>query len=224
MLVRYCDDLVVLCRSQKEAEGALVALTEILQGLGLEPKASKTRIVHLVEGAEGLDFLGFHHRWVSDRPSRSRHRVSFLARWPTRQAMQRARDRIRQFTMRSRVLLPVEEVVGSLNRFLRGWVGFFRYGNSTQHFIDIRWYAQIRLARFVAKRHGRRPAFGRWLVGVVWPTSSAWSTCQGSSLRHGRTGHGGESRMPTVNGVGELDAGEPHAQFDGRALETEQSR
>ena len=30
--------------------------------------------------------------------------------------------------------------------------------------------------------------------------------------------------MPTVNGVGELGAGEPHAQFDGRALETEQSR
>jgi hypothetical protein len=30
--------------------------------------------------------------------------------------------------------------------------------------------------------------------------------------------------MPAVNGVGELGAGEPHAQFDGRALETEQSR
>jgi len=30
-----------------------------------------------------------------------------------------------------------------------------------------RWYAQMRLARFVAKRHGRRPAFGRWVVGVV---------------------------------------------------------
>lgn len=26
--------------------------------------------------------------------------------------------------------------------------------------------------------------------------------------------------MPAVNGVGELGAGEPHAQFDGRALET----
>ena len=62
VLVRYCDDLVVLCRSQKEAESALVALTEILHGLGLEPKASKTRIVHLAEGGEGLDFLGFHRR------------------------------------------------------------------------------------------------------------------------------------------------------------------
>jgi len=25
----------------------------------------------------------------------------------------------------------------------------------------------MRLARFVAKRHGRRPAFGRWMVGIV---------------------------------------------------------
>ncbi|MGH9267539.1 MAG: reverse transcriptase domain-containing protein, partial [Acidimicrobiales bacterium] len=167
VLVRYCDDLVVMCRSQKEAEGALGALTDILHGLGLEPKASKTRTVHLVEGGEGLDFLGFHHRWVSNRSSRSRQHVSFLARWPTRQAMQRARDRIRELTMRRWVLLPVEDVVGSLNRFLRGWAGFFRYGNSSQHFIDIRWYAQMRLARFVAKRHGRRPAFGRWMVGVA---------------------------------------------------------
>jgi len=58
VLVRYCDDLVVLCRSRKEAEGALGALTDILHGLGMEPKASKTRIVQLVEGGEGLDFLG----------------------------------------------------------------------------------------------------------------------------------------------------------------------
>ncbi|MDQ4004956.1 MAG: reverse transcriptase domain-containing protein, partial [Actinomycetota bacterium] len=34
VLVRYCDDLVVMCRSQKEAEGALGALTDILHGLG----------------------------------------------------------------------------------------------------------------------------------------------------------------------------------------------
>jgi hypothetical protein len=30
--------------------------------LGLEPKAAKTRIVHLAVGEEGFDFLGFHHR------------------------------------------------------------------------------------------------------------------------------------------------------------------
>ena len=168
VLVRYCDDLVVACRSRQEAERALAALTAILADLGLEPKAAKTRIVHLAEGGEGLDFLGFHHRWVRSSSPRFRH-VLFLARWPTRQAMQHARDRIRELTMRRRVLLPVEVVVREINGFLRGWAGFYRYGNSARHLIEIRWYALMRLARFVAKRHGRRPAFGNWVVGVVSP-------------------------------------------------------
>ncbi|WP_420826234.1 group II intron maturase-specific domain-containing protein [Egibacter rhizosphaerae] len=41
--------------------------------LGLRPKASKTVIVHLHEGGEGLDFLGFHHRWVRAKSRRNRH-------------------------------------------------------------------------------------------------------------------------------------------------------
>ncbi len=40
-------------------------LTVLLADLGLQPKAAKTRIVHLrVDGGEGFDFLGFHHRLV----------------------------------------------------------------------------------------------------------------------------------------------------------------
>ena len=46
VLVRYCDDLVVMCRSREQAEAALERLTVLLGDLGLEPKASKTRIVH----------------------------------------------------------------------------------------------------------------------------------------------------------------------------------
>jgi hypothetical protein len=57
VLVRYADDLV-LCHSEREAEAALVSLRSILAELGLRLKAAKTRIVHLREGGEGLDFLG----------------------------------------------------------------------------------------------------------------------------------------------------------------------
>jgi group II intron reverse transcriptase/maturase len=64
VLVRYADDLVVLCHSKREAEAALVSLRSILAESGLELKQAKTRIVHLREGGEGLDFLGFHHRRV----------------------------------------------------------------------------------------------------------------------------------------------------------------
>lgn len=159
VLVRYADDLVVMCRSKGEAERALSALTALLAQLGLEPKLAKTRIVHLTEGGPGLDFLGFHHRWVRADSPKHRH-VRFLARWPSRKAMQHARDRIREITDRRRLLLPVEQIVGELNQFLRGWAGYFRYGNSTRQLALIRLYAVDRLARFVAKRHKRSWRYG----------------------------------------------------------------
>src|SRR3954454_471837 len=42
-----------------------------------------------------------------------------------------------------------------------------------------------------------------------------------SSSHPGPTGPGGSSRTPPVKNVGEPCAGEPHARFDGRELETE---
>src|SRR5487761_1033069 len=107
--VRFCERrgvqvppatlLVVMCRSREEAEAALAALRSILSELGLTLKEAKTRIVELREGGEGLDFLGFHHRWVRGNTPASRH-LCFLVRWPSRQAMQRARGRLREVTDR----------------------------------------------------------------------------------------------------------------------------
>ena len=114
VLVRYCDDLVVMCSTRRQAEDALARLTTVLARLGLELKAAKTRIVHLTEDkdAEGFDFLGFHHRWVRAQGKVKPSRVCFLARWPSRKAAQHARDRIRQITDRKRLLLPNEWIVG----------------------------------------------------------------------------------------------------------------
>ena len=94
-LARFADDLVVMCWSRRQAERALERLTGLLAGLGLEPKAAKTRIVHLQAGGEGFDFLGFHHRLVRAWGRTGARRVTFLARWPSDKAMQHARDRIR---------------------------------------------------------------------------------------------------------------------------------
>ena len=158
--VRYADDLVVLCRSQGQAVAALARLTSLLADLGLQPKQAKTRIVHLTDGGEGLDFLGFHHRLVHPRLVHGTSQFTFLARWPSRKAMQHARDRIRFMTMRARLAAPVEQVVQELNLFLRGWAGYFRYGNSAQAFDKTCNYAVMRLALFLAKRHQRPSAWG----------------------------------------------------------------
>jgi hypothetical protein len=125
--------------------------------------------VHLEEGGEGLDFLGFHHRWVRSRGVRGKRGVTFLARWPSDKAMQRARDRIRELTARSRLLLPVEAVVQDINMFLRGWAGFFRYGHSTIRLDKIREYARHRLAIFLGKRHERGRRFGLNVVAYASP-------------------------------------------------------
>jgi len=129
----------------------------------LEPKQAKTRIVRLVEGGEGVDFLGFHHRWVRSRDARFKH-VAFLARWPSRQAMQHARDRVRELTGRDRLRWPVEQVVGDLNRFLRGWAGYFRYGNSTVQFDQIIRHADRRLALLIAHRYQQPWRYGRQVL------------------------------------------------------------
>jgi RNA-directed DNA polymerase len=162
VLVRYADDLVVMCRTRQEADDALMALKAILGELGLQTKDAKTRVVHLREGGEGFDFLGFHHRYVRGNTRRSRH-LCFLARWPSRQATQHARDRIRELTDRSRLLVDVDTIVQQVNRFLHGWVGYFRYGNSARAFDKITVHAVNRLAGFVAKRHKRSRSYG-WLV------------------------------------------------------------
>jgi group II intron reverse transcriptase/maturase len=167
VLVRYADDLVVMCKSQQQAEAALARLTALLADLGLEPKAAKTRIVHLQVGGEGLEFLGFHHRLVSSQGRVGGKGVTFLARWPTRKAMQRARDRIRELTLRSRLRLPVEVVVEDVNRFLRGWSAYFRYGNSADSFDKINRYARERMAIFIAKRYRRSRAFGWYVVAFA---------------------------------------------------------
>jgi hypothetical protein len=126
-----------------------LALEAILGERGLSHKRAKTRIAHLREGGEGFDFLGFHHRYVRGRTPRSRH-LTFLVRWPSRQAVRHARNRVREITARDRLLLPVEDVVQDLNWFLRGWAGYFRYGNFAQFFDKISLYALNRLAILVA--------------------------------------------------------------------------
>jgi len=163
VLVRFADDLLVVCKSRQQAQAALARLRELLADLGLAPKEAKTRIVELAVGGEGFDFLGFHHRMVRSRGTRGRRGVAFLARWPSDRAMRRARDRITELTVRSRLRLPVEEVVKDLNRFLRGWANYFRYGHCTDRFRKIEQHARDRLAVFLGKRHKRGRGFG-WSV------------------------------------------------------------
>ena len=179
VLVRYADDAIVMCWSRSQAERALERLTALLADLGLEPKAAKTRIVHLEVGGGGLDFLGFHHRLVRSPGLNGKRPVTFLARWPADKAMQHARDRIRELTRRSRLLLAPEWIVEDLNRFLGGWSAYLRFGNSAARFEKIRSYARMRLALFISKRHRRSRTSGWSVVTYQSPNQLGLITLPG---------------------------------------------
>ena len=154
-LTRYCDDLVIVCRTRADAETALQVLVQLLAELGLEVAEAKTRLVD-VDGGEGFDFLGFHHRKVRSVRNPS---VRFLASWPGHAAMHRARGRVREILARQNLLRPVVDVITDVNRFLRGWGGYFRRGNSTRHFNRLDRYVTRRVARFISMKC-EHPGFG----------------------------------------------------------------
>src|SRR5439155_26027525 len=56
-MVRYADDLVVLCRSREEAERALERMQAWVTRAGVRLHPDKTRIVDASQ-AGGFDFLG----------------------------------------------------------------------------------------------------------------------------------------------------------------------
>jgi RNA-directed DNA polymerase len=178
VLVRFADDLIAMCWSRDQAQRALASLTRLLAELGLQPKAAKTRIVHLEVGGEGLDFLGFHHRLARSKGLNGRRPVSFLARWPTDKAMRHARDRIRDIA-RSTRMLPMETVVEDLNRFLGGWAAYFRYGHSHRQFTKIRFLAAERLALLLARRHNRSRDFGWRMLARASPSYLGLITLSG---------------------------------------------
>jgi RNA-directed DNA polymerase len=170
MLVRYADDFIVLCASRTRAEEARRRIGEILADLGLQLHPDKTRIACLTRGHEGFDFLGFHLHKVEAWKRRGRY---YLQRWPSGRAMAAIRAKIREATDRRYVGHPIEWVVGNLNRVLRGWGAYFRYGNSARKFADIDSYVHERLAIFASIKHGlryhrnwTRRFTGVWLRGL----------------------------------------------------------
>lgn len=151
VLVRYADDFVILCRTQARAEQARVLAGEILGRLGLVLHPDKTRIACLTRGREGFDFLGFHHHKMESWKRRGRW---YLQRWPSARAMKSIRTKVHDLTTRRSVGLSVDDVVARLNRVLRGWGAYFRYGHSSRKFDVIDGYVHERLAIFASDKYG----------------------------------------------------------------------
>ena len=162
-LVRYADDLVVVCKTRQQCEEAERRIRVILARLGLELHPDKTRRVELYDGKQGFDFLGCHFRkrlsgaiW-----ERERKRKYFLHRQPSRRAMKRIRQRVRDATPRGRCHADLRTVIADLNPILRGWGAYFRTGNAARSFNQIDSFVYERLKALRVKRAGRQLTAGK---------------------------------------------------------------
>ncbi len=161
-LVRYADDFVVLARYQGGRLRQWIETT--LEGrFGLTLNREKTQVVRLGPiGGAGLDFLGFTLRYEhSVLPNSDR----YLHVGPSRKAMQRVRQKLREQTAPRNCYKPAPVVVADVNRLLRGWSQYFGYGHPRRAFASVNYHALTRLSIHLRRRsqRGCRPAGDRSL-------------------------------------------------------------
>lgn len=148
VLVRYADDLVILCRTKRDAVRAMALLKHILGRLELEMHPQKTKLANLWDGREGFDFLGFHHR-----KAMRKNGISLPVCWPSKKAMKGMRAKVREITApRARLQEPLERIIQELNARIRGWAEYYGVGMVFRHFASMDWYITLRLTLFMNKK------------------------------------------------------------------------
>jgi len=161
-MVRYADDIVILCRSPEEADAALGHLRTWTTQAGLTLHPTKTRIADMQEPG-GFDFLGYHFERDRRNPLR-------IMRWPREKSQRKLKDVLRERTPRlcGHSLL---EIIAQLNRTLRGWFEYFQHTNVTTVFSRLDGWLRRRLRRILLKRHRRSRHSGLGNAHQRWPNN-----------------------------------------------------
>lgn len=138
-MVRYADDFVILCRSQKEAEEALSHIQQWVGAHGLTLHPEKTRVVDASQRG-GFDFLGYHFERGM--------------KWPRQKSKDKLWDTLRAGTRRTSGH-SMKQIIEHLNPKLRGWYGYFKH-SLTNTLSETDQWLRGRLRSLLRKREGRR--------------------------------------------------------------------
>lgn len=138
-MVRYADDLVILCGSQSQAQQALNLLREWTTQAGLTLHPDKTRLVDASQRG-GFDFLGYHFERGY--------------RWPSRKSLRKFKANLRAKTKRT----PghsLTSIVSEINRTIQGWFAYFKHSHKTT-FPRLDSWIRMRLRSILRKNQGRK--------------------------------------------------------------------
>jgi len=161
-MVRYADDMVILCRSASDAQAALVRVEGWIAESGLTLHPTKTRIVDLNE-PDGFDFLGYHFQRDRRNPKR-------ILRWPREKSIRKLRDTLRRQTPRKSGV-SLEAGIARVNRTLRGWFGYFQHTNVETVFRSLDGWLRRRLRRLLLKRLKKSRRSGLGTAHHRWPNA-----------------------------------------------------
>ncbi len=148
-VVRYADDLLLL--AQRNLEEGVDLLHHLLGRLDLTLNREKTRRLRLDTG-EKVDFLGFRFHNARSRQTGGR----FIMVYPSPRSQERFRATVRRYVHHS-LPLRAKEQIERLNRFTRGWVGYFRLGHGSSAMLNrLAHFVVLRVRHVIWRRRGRR--------------------------------------------------------------------
>ena len=150
-MVRYADDLVLLCRSEADAQRALTLVATWTHAAGLTLHPEKTRVVEASQPG-GFDFLGYHFEGGR--------------RWPRAKSLTKLQDRLRVKTRRTNGQ-ALAVIIADVNRTLRGWFAYFKHSRRST-FVTLDGWIRMRLRSILRRRSGRR-GHGRGSDHQRWP-------------------------------------------------------
>lgn len=172
-LTRYADDLVVVCKTRKDALHAYKLIQAIMERLELTLHPTKTRIVGLWTGEEGFDFLGMHHR--KTKAATSQNRVYYTTQqWLCKKAEKHIREVVKERLAPPKMRhVSFKEHVEWLNPKIQGWRNYYATPYSAKWMAKLDWYIRMRMMKWYAKKSQRR----NW--------RSSWHEVQRLSQMHG---------------------------------------
>lgn len=158
--IRSADDMVILVHGHPNENWLLEKvqkrLKEELDKLQVQMNEDKTKVVNLKEGG-CFSFLGFDFRLNKNREGKT-----YVSKTPRKKKRIEIGKRVRAVLKANRSK-PMKEVIDSVNAVIRGWVNYFRIGNSNSTFNKVRNDIEKKVRRFVLKRK-KLKGFGwrRW--------------------------------------------------------------